>query len=286
MKTIFLLLKAFVDKYFPFAARAYRFLKSERYDYVEPKLTPMGFKFNGDKVMEKGNFEPLETELLLKILKRIDILINVGANIGYYVCIAAHSGKRVVAFEPLPQNVKFLLRNVKENNWSDLVEIYPIALGDKISIAELYGSGTGASLLEGWAGVSNQYKTFIPVSTMDLILHKRFSDELKAIIIDVEGFEYEVLKGAKSFLQSKQKSIWIVEIQTEAHQPGKIIINPNLLKTFDLFFSEGYEAYTIEDNPKKVTREIIESIMISEKSTFTIHNFLFKDPNLNLDDVS
>ena len=73
----------------------------------------MGFKFNGDKQGRK--FELLETELLLKILKRIDLLINVGANIGYYVCIAAHSGKRVVAFEPLPQNVKFLLRNVKKS---------------------------------------------------------------------------------------------------------------------------------------------------------------------------
>ena len=74
----------------------------------------------------------------------------------------------------------------------------------------------------------------------------------------------------------------MIEIQTEAHQPGEIIINPNLLQTFDLFFSEGYEAFTVEDNPQKVTREMLESIKASGKSIFSIHNFLFKDPDLDL----
>lgn len=275
-------MKGFIDKKFPYLARAYRFFRAERYEFIEPKNTPMGFKFNGDKAMENGYFEPTETKLFYKILNKVDICINVGANIGYYVCIAANEGKKVIAFEPLHQNVKYLLRNIKVNNWSDQVEVYPIGLGEKVSIAELYGSGTGASLVEGWAGVSNQFKTYIPISTMDITLQNKFKDDLKVIIIDVEGFEFEVLKGSKIFLKAENKPIWMIEIQTEAHQPGEVIINPNLLQTFDLFFSEGYEAFTVEDNPQKVTREMIESIKSSGKSIFSIHNFLFKDPDLDL----
>ena len=282
LQKLFFSLKGFVDKKFPYLAWAYRFFRAERYEFIEPKNTPMGFKFNGDKAMENGSFEPTETKLFYKILNKVDVCINVGANIGYYVCIAANEGKKVIAFEPLHQNVKYLLRNIKANNWSDQIEVYPIGLGEKVSIAELYGSGTGASLVEGWAGVSNQFKTYIPVSTMDITLQNKFKDDLKVIIIDVEGFEFEVLKGSKNFLKAKNKPIWMIEIQTEAHQPGEIIINPNLLQTFDLFFSEGYEAFTVEDNPQKVTREMLESIKASGKSIFSIHNFLFKDPDLDL----
>jgi hypothetical protein len=46
-----------------------------------PKETPMGFKLAGNRTMQQGKFEPEETEIVRKILPKVDIFINVGANI-------------------------------------------------------------------------------------------------------------------------------------------------------------------------------------------------------------
>jgi len=53
-------------------------------------------------------------------------LVNVGANTGYYCCLALDRNKYVIAFEPINLNVKYLLRNIKANNWDDRIEVYPM----------------------------------------------------------------------------------------------------------------------------------------------------------------
>jgi FkbM family methyltransferase len=80
--------------------------------------------------MAQGTFEPEETELIRTILKDVDVLINVGANVGYYCCHALSMGKAVVAFEPIQRNLRYLCVNIKTNGWS--CEIYPIALSNRV----------------------------------------------------------------------------------------------------------------------------------------------------------
>ena len=53
-----------------------------------PHETSMGFKFIGNSLMESGQFEQLESEWVRRIIKDADVFVNVGANVGYYCCIA------------------------------------------------------------------------------------------------------------------------------------------------------------------------------------------------------
>jgi FkbM family methyltransferase len=197
--------------------------------------------------MQAGTFEPEEIALVLRLLPRFDVLVDVGANVGLYTCLALQHGKQVIAFEPLPTNVSTLCRNLAANGWS--TEVWPVALSDAAGIAFLYGGGTGASLVKGWAGISENWRRPIPLNTLDYILGARFADKRLFIKIDVEGSEFDVLRGAASILS--RGAIWLLEITLDIHRS---IPNPNFLATFELFWERGYSCFTI-DGERQVTRD-------------------------------
>jgi hypothetical protein len=57
-----------------------------------PGLKALGFVLDGPAVMREGPFEPEETALVLALLDAAEVLVNVGANVGYYVCHARRKG--------------------------------------------------------------------------------------------------------------------------------------------------------------------------------------------------
>ena len=138
--------------------------------------TALGFRLIGSQAMKNGEFEVEETRIVRQILPYVDIVINVGANIGYYCCIALSQEKYVVAFEPDYLNLQYLLRNIEANDWSSQIEIYPIALSDRIGVIEMYGGSVMASLVKGWAGTPAQYVNLVPSSTLDHILGSKLQN--------------------------------------------------------------------------------------------------------------
>ncbi len=237
-------------------------------------ITPWGFGLSGNKIMASGAFEPQETHLIRNLLVQIDIFINVGANIGYYCCHALSLGKPTIAIEPLHSNLQYLLKNVQFNGWGKQIEVFPVAIGVSQDILSIWGSGTGASLIKGWGENSDQQSMKVPVLTLDRILGKAIVGKKALILIDVEGVEYFVLKGALDALSNTPKPIWIIEITTTEHQPTKIDFNPYFEKTFNLFFEHGYEAFTLEVQPKKINPIEIKK-MINQNSNSGVYNFIF-----------
>jgi hypothetical protein len=133
------MLKKILIEKFPRIALLYRKFRDTNALSAEPKRTKLGFKFNGNRTMEKELFEPYETKLVKKIFSKVSTVINVGANIGYYVCYALVNNKKVFAFEPVETNLKYLLRNIKANNKDKNCEIFPVALSNKAGINNLWG---------------------------------------------------------------------------------------------------------------------------------------------------
>jgi hypothetical protein len=64
-----------------------------------------------NRSMTKGIFEKDEIELIQKNILNADMFVDVGANIGFYMCLARYLGKYVVAIEPQPQNLNCLYAN-------------------------------------------------------------------------------------------------------------------------------------------------------------------------------
>lgn len=79
-------------------------------------------------------YEPFETKVVTSIVKTNDILLDIGANIGYYTLIFSKlTGKngRVFAFEPAKHNFDLLNNNVNLNKYSDRVTTINKAVTDR-----------------------------------------------------------------------------------------------------------------------------------------------------------
>jgi FkbM family methyltransferase len=259
----------------PPIARAYRNFRDRAQLKRRPVRTPLGFYLVGNRSMEEGYFEPQETRLIENILPHVDCLVDVGANIGYYVCLARSRSKHVIAFEPIALNLQLLLRNVEANEWKDGVEIYPLAVSNRCGIVQMHGGGTGASLITGWAGVSDSYVSHLPATTLDTTLNERLRGKRSLFIIDVEGAEVDVLAGATAQLALTPKPLWIVEIIYS--QPGGIGKNPNFKRPFETFWRNGYECWTANDECRPVSREMIEEMDGSGIDALHCTTFLFAD---------
>lgn len=260
---------------FPKLAMMYRYVRDIWLVSEEPQKTPMGFKLIGNKSMQSGQFEPEETQIVKQILPSVDIVVNVGANIGYYCCIALSQEKNVVAFEPMNLNLQYLFRNIKANNWESRIEIYPMALSNKVGVIEIYGGGTGASLVKGWAGTPEKHVTLVPSTTLDNVLGVRFRSKRCFMIIDIEGAEQLMLEGAFLIITMMPRPIWMVEIAVSEHQPKGISINPHLLSTFQIFWNNEYESWTADRQCRIVHSDEIEQIVKTGIDTLHTHNFLF-----------
>lgn len=239
----------------------------------KPQRTPHGFLFAGHHEMEAGTFEPHETAVVLR--RATDhVYVDVGANFGYFVAVARNAGAHVIACEPLHDNLITLYENLRLNAWSD-VEVFPLGMAAAPGVAQLYGAGTGASLIANWAGTSQVWQRTIALSTLDIVVADRFAGQNLFIKIDVEGAERGVIQGATKLLDRNPAPAWMVEICFRENQPGGGI-NPDFRAIFDIFWSRGYCATTVWSDVREVTAADVERWLSSGRRDFGYVNYLFE----------
>ncbi len=171
-------------------------------------------EFIGRKILEFGVFELSVCELIARLTDRGETALDIGANIGQMTSLmAACSGPqgRVWAFEPHPVVLERLRRNVAEwgpENGHATVEVKGVALGSEAGRAMLkeepdFGPNLGKAGLVGTSAAKDA--VVVEVERLDDV------PEIKAPVgvmkIDVENFEFEVLKGAASLLERGVRDI-------------------------------------------------------------------------------
>ena len=151
-----------------------------------------------------GVYGELDTQIIREQIKEGDIVIDVGANIGYYTLIFAQLvGKtgKVFAFEPEPKNFEILKKNIEINNYDNVTAEQKI-ISDKCEKMKLFVSDSGivGHRIQKMGNLEN----FIEVEsvTLDDYMKKLNLDKkVDFIKIDVEGAEPKVLDGAKTILK-------------------------------------------------------------------------------------
>lgn len=256
-------------------ATLYRSTREEwRFSHAIFAETPFGYRFAGISKMMAGTFEQQERAALQDHLASADLFVDIGANYGYFTCMACSLGKHVIAVEPLAGNLRYLYANLHINGWGAGVEIYPVGLADKPGLASLYGAGSGASLVPGWGGASRLFQRTIPLSTLDILLGSRFQGQRLVIKMDVEGAEYTALQGAVGILQATPRPVWLVEIMPSVYRGQRG--NSHFLDTFDLFWDRGYQVLAVDRPEKELSRSELETYASTGLRTgWATDNYLF-----------
>lgn len=162
-------------------------------------------------------YEPYETDLILRQVQDGDVIVDVGSNIGYYTILLADkvgkSGK-VYAFEPDSVNFEILEKNIKANKLENVV-VVKAAVGSREGKLKLFKSkeNYGDHKLYGNEKVKEEVKI---VKLDDFIKGK-----VDLIKIDTQGWEPEVVNGAKKIIE-KDKPIIFMEYSPTSYKLAKL----------------------------------------------------------------
>lgn len=232
---------------FPAAAQVYRNLRDEMDHHQPATMTSWGWTLAGNEEMVSGNFEKIDTACVRRLLGEVDIFINIGAHVGYYCCHALELGKPVIAVEPIHRNLRYLLRNLAQNpEWIGRSEVWPVALAEKVGIVEMWGGGTGASLIQSWVRNSDNYVRKVPTVPLDRLLADRIRGLRALILADVEGAETALLEGAPMVLAMEPKPAWILEVTKSKEGSGSQDLRPDIQLIFQVMHRAGYRAADME----------------------------------------
>jgi FkbM family methyltransferase len=160
----------------------------------------------------KNSIEFLQSEGLLKTGKNRAV-VDIGANLGM-ICIALLRERffeRAVAFEPSPRNFRLLRKNVAQNDLSDKIQCFSMALSSenkKIEF-EIDETNSGDSRVRKTVG-SGELKEHkrrtvsVEAKTFDAFLRENKTiepNEIDLFWIDIQGHEGHFFKGAQEFFQ-------------------------------------------------------------------------------------
>jgi FkbM family methyltransferase len=208
-------------------------------DYIQQRL----FYF--------GIWEPAVTKYIRDNLIPGDVFVDVGANIGYYACLASKVvGNRgtVHAVEASPSIYKLLCKNIDLNHESNIIT-YNIAASDHKAMLDIYkGSKTNIGQTTTRIEHSRKYQfkkeSEIPADTLDKIIGLKTLLNARIVKIDVEGAEWQVVHGiAKLIPDFSKKTDFIIEISPEP----LLMQGIHYQQLIQLFTDNGFNAYVIEE---------------------------------------
>jgi FkbM family methyltransferase len=167
--------------------------------------------------------EESTTALFCKIVKEGDVVVDLGANIGYFTLLAAKLvGKKgkVYAFEPEPRNYQYLIRNIQLNGYDNVVALQR-AVADKPSTVKLFicPYDTGHHTIQKYDGIEayrpdfvDKKKEFVEVEQVCLDDFLRgITTKINVIKMDVEGAEMLALAGMEQLIRDNKNLIMLIE---------------------------------------------------------------------------
>ncbi len=175
------------------------------------------------------------------------VFFDIGANVGMYSIYATTLDRslKVFSFEPESNNFQTLIENIITNNFSDNINAFPIAIGDKSGFTDLYlnsfSAGRSHHMIDQMLDHNLKNKSFMlkqgvfKTSLDDLIFKWKFPmpDYIK---IDVDGIENQIIKNSKKTLKNKKLKSLLIEINQNREEDREII---NILNKLNFKYDQS-----------------------------------------------
>ncbi|HOW13085.1 MAG TPA: FkbM family methyltransferase [Candidatus Pacearchaeota archaeon] len=214
-----------------------------------------------------GEAELRLTKFFIKNLDQGDIFYDIGANYGFYTCLAAEFCKEVHSFEPVPAIFNYLKKNAEE--YSNIL-LNNLAISDKNGITEMYldKKCSGLSTLNTKIAEKPTFDLSNKLKIQSITLDKYANDYSHPTVIkmDIEGGEKIAIEGGEKILKNESPII-AMEVWSKDNN-GEISMEA-VEKLRDL----GYKSYSINSSGDliKVDGNLIENFELNSFS-----NFIFK----------
>ncbi len=194
-----------------------------------------------------GVHEAAVTEVFLALLKPTGCVLDIGSNSGYFSILAAHRTRgRVVSYEPLPRNFRFLEATraaANLDNWLPL----QIAISDRNGPLEFdpRGDDEGRS---GWGTISPSGTVVVDGRTLDSECARLGLDSIDLLKMDIEGHEVEAFVGMSNLLRHRRIANLIVELHPRLASSQRLAALTDSMKRY------GYHGYRVRDEFVRSTR--------------------------------
>ena len=198
-----------------------------------------------------GTYEEVEAKIMEEKIKTGNIVVDIGANIGLHTLnmarIVGNTGQ-VFAFEPDPSNFKILEKNVKINNYQNII-LEQMAVGDKHERTTLYQSDHPG--MHRIFPQTKQAKGQVKVELISLdkyFIDSNLADRINFIKIDVEGLEFSVLQGMKNILKNNKK----IKILFEFMPKNTMEAGFTPIELLNYLTSYDFKLFCIDESTKKL----------------------------------
>lgn len=206
-------------------------------------------KFYYPRYINRSLHEPPLTQEIIQNLDPDSVFYDIGAAVGYYTVFASEvcSQGSVHSFEIDPRYIKSIKDSVALNDNFSHTRISQNAVsnesGNTVKFIGMDGAGIGRTNRAG-----KTYKT----STITLEDYVSEYPSPEVLKIDVEGFEYHVLDGARSLLDSSE----IRKIFLEVHPEGIQEYGHSVEETVSILTESGFECRVFDHREKGETDDL------------------------------
>lgn len=219
-----------------------------------------------------------------QLASKSNIVIDIGANIGYFSLIAKAANPRsdVFAFEPVPRIANRLKLQNKINHFN--IHIQEEVVGDSNEKVKFYipkGNmmSLAASTKKGW--VSDVDEVEVSSTTLDSFKTSNNINKIDLVKMDCEFHELEVLKGMKTILKEDSPIIMSEILFPGHHGVGEEDTLNQYLEIEKLMSENNYFFYQVKNGyllrvEKLIPNDIDRNYIFSTKKSSNKKVF-FKD---------
>lgn len=161
-----------------------------------------------------GSYEYQKQRRFQSSVRPGDVVFDVGANVGFYSLLASvlvGSQGKVYAFEPLPQNLRFLIRHLELNRVGN-VSAFETAISDRSGVARFQEARNNSM-----GKLAESGSLTVNTTTIDELVACGECAPPDLLKIDVEGAELAVLQGARQTLATRRPTLFLATHGQEIH---------------------------------------------------------------------
>jgi len=206
--------------------------------------------------MATGRYDLKTSAVLQKFITADATVLDIGANVGALTLLMASLTPqgRVIAIEPGPTTFARLQANVELNpQLSKRVDIYQLGIADQPGM--LYWQEDAN--VPGNAGLLSQEGIEVKVEALDEFIPQLALDRLDFIKIDVEGMEYEVIKGGLQAIAQYRPILYYETLESFRANRGFDIYN----QIFQLLQDLGYRQFAIAPNAQTIEVQNLNQLL-------------------------